>query len=175
MVEKPAKEETVIENATPDYAAGLVSTQVGLPARASCGQCAPSFPDPWPLKCVVGEYLHIYIHVCIHTCVVCMHMDMHMRQRWLGDPRPVCAMLHVLASSGHEMWCFARPLPCVGDRCPPPGAPVQTESSCGLRSFPIAQLSSPPAVRTSSFCRVVIRKPLLDFFLPSKRADLAAP
>lgn len=29
MVEKPAKEETVIENATPDYAAGLVSTQVG--------------------------------------------------------------------------------------------------------------------------------------------------
>lgn len=29
VVEKPAKEETVIENATPDYAAGLVSTQVG--------------------------------------------------------------------------------------------------------------------------------------------------
>ncbi|XP_024907510.1 negative elongation factor A isoform X1 [Pteropus alecto] len=27
VVEKPAKEETVIENATPDYAAGLVSTQ----------------------------------------------------------------------------------------------------------------------------------------------------
>uniref|UniRef100_A0A8D1H981 Negative elongation factor complex member A n=1 Tax=Sus scrofa TaxID=9823 RepID=A0A8D1H981_PIG len=31
-VEKPAKEETVVENATPDYAAGLVSTQVGLRA-----------------------------------------------------------------------------------------------------------------------------------------------
>lgn len=28
MVEKQAKEETVVENATPDYAAGLVSTQV---------------------------------------------------------------------------------------------------------------------------------------------------
>lgn len=28
-MEKPAKEETVVENATPDYAAGLVSTQVG--------------------------------------------------------------------------------------------------------------------------------------------------
>jgi len=27
-VEKQAKEETVVENATPDYAAGLVSTQV---------------------------------------------------------------------------------------------------------------------------------------------------
>lgn len=27
MVEKPTKEETVVENATPDYAAGLVSTQ----------------------------------------------------------------------------------------------------------------------------------------------------
>uniref|UniRef100_A0A8D0UCK7 HDAg domain-containing protein n=1 Tax=Sus scrofa TaxID=9823 RepID=A0A8D0UCK7_PIG len=27
VVEKPAKEETVVENATPDYAAGLVSTQ----------------------------------------------------------------------------------------------------------------------------------------------------
>uniref|UniRef100_A0A8D1JUH5 HDAg domain-containing protein n=1 Tax=Sus scrofa TaxID=9823 RepID=A0A8D1JUH5_PIG len=32
VVEKPAKEETVVENATPDYAAGLVSTQVGLRA-----------------------------------------------------------------------------------------------------------------------------------------------
>lgn len=31
-MEKPAKEETVVENATPDYAAGLVSTQVGLRA-----------------------------------------------------------------------------------------------------------------------------------------------
>lgn len=29
-VEKQAKEETVVENATPDYAAGLVSTQVGV-------------------------------------------------------------------------------------------------------------------------------------------------
>lgn len=28
VVEKQAKEETVVENATPDYAAGLVSTQV---------------------------------------------------------------------------------------------------------------------------------------------------
>lgn len=28
MVEKQAREETVVENATPDYAAGLVSTQV---------------------------------------------------------------------------------------------------------------------------------------------------
>lgn len=27
-MEKQAKEETVVENATPDYAAGLVSTQV---------------------------------------------------------------------------------------------------------------------------------------------------
>jgi hypothetical protein len=30
VVEKPAKEETVVENATPDYAAGLGSTQVWL-------------------------------------------------------------------------------------------------------------------------------------------------
>lgn len=29
-MEKQAKEETVVENATPDYAAGLVSTQVKL-------------------------------------------------------------------------------------------------------------------------------------------------
>lgn len=38
-VEKPAKEETVVENATPDYAAGLVSTQVGL--RALGGGVGP--------------------------------------------------------------------------------------------------------------------------------------
>ncbi|XP_047654279.1 negative elongation factor A isoform X1 [Phacochoerus africanus] len=30
VVEKPAKEETVVENATPDYAAGLVSTQKNI-------------------------------------------------------------------------------------------------------------------------------------------------
>lgn len=35
VVEKPTKEETVVENATPDYAAGLVSTQVGLPCGAA--------------------------------------------------------------------------------------------------------------------------------------------
>lgn len=35
VVEKPTKEETVVENATPDYAAGLVSTQVGLPCSAA--------------------------------------------------------------------------------------------------------------------------------------------
>uniref|UniRef100_A0A8D2J3R0 Negative elongation factor complex member A n=1 Tax=Varanus komodoensis TaxID=61221 RepID=A0A8D2J3R0_VARKO len=34
VVEKQAKEETIIENATPDYAAGLVSTQVGVAAVA---------------------------------------------------------------------------------------------------------------------------------------------
>ena len=40
-VEKPAKEETVVENATPDYAAGLVSTQVGLQGcRAAGGRSA---------------------------------------------------------------------------------------------------------------------------------------
>lgn len=31
VAEKPPKEETVVESATPDYAAGLVSTQVILP------------------------------------------------------------------------------------------------------------------------------------------------
>lgn len=40
VVEKPTKEETVVENATPDYAAGLVSTQVGLPCSAAMGMQA---------------------------------------------------------------------------------------------------------------------------------------
>lgn len=43
VVEKPAKEETVVENATPDYAAGLVSTQVGPapPPASLAGRTAP--------------------------------------------------------------------------------------------------------------------------------------
>lgn len=41
VVEKPAKEETVVENATPDYAAGLVSTQVGLGAAVAPSTSAP--------------------------------------------------------------------------------------------------------------------------------------
>lgn len=45
VVEKPAKEETVVENATPDYAAGLVSTQVGRVCSHlswwSTTECAP--------------------------------------------------------------------------------------------------------------------------------------
>lgn len=45
VVEKPAKEETVVENATPDYAAGLVSTQVG-PRR--CGGACHTCPSPPP-------------------------------------------------------------------------------------------------------------------------------
>lgn len=34
--EKAAKEEAVVENATPDYAAGLVSTQVGRDTVTQC-------------------------------------------------------------------------------------------------------------------------------------------
>lgn len=40
-VEKPAKEETVVENATPDYAAGLVSTQVRAAGPRAAGAHAP--------------------------------------------------------------------------------------------------------------------------------------
>lgn len=40
-VEKPAKEETVVENATPDYAAGLVSTQVRAAGPRAAGARAP--------------------------------------------------------------------------------------------------------------------------------------
>lgn len=47
VVEKPAKEETVVENATPDYAAGLVSTQVA--GRSPCG----------------------IQHICLHVVCVC--------------------------------------------------------------------------------------------------------
>lgn len=36
VVEKPTKEETVVENATPDYAAGLVSTQVATEICTVC-------------------------------------------------------------------------------------------------------------------------------------------
>lgn len=45
VVEKPAKEETVVENATPDYAAGLVSTQVGLRPRWPVCPPAPHAPS----------------------------------------------------------------------------------------------------------------------------------
>lgn len=45
VVERPAKEETVIENATPDYAAGLVSTQVGSQPQPHVATVLPP-PDP---------------------------------------------------------------------------------------------------------------------------------
>lgn len=52
VVEKPAKEETVVENATPDYAAGLVSTQVG-PAAGH-----PPTAATLPQLQVLGWWLH---------------------------------------------------------------------------------------------------------------------
>lgn len=87
VVEKPAKEETVIENATPDYAAGLVSTQVRPAPRPTHPSCSPRrglrlLSACEPLGCVVGVYMCIYIraYICVRLCMyVCMYMDMYMR------------------------------------------------------------------------------------------------
>lgn len=82
VVEKPAREETVVENTTPDYAAGLVSTQVGL------RRCSPSVAHVRSLSsrvlatrvCCGRIYMCVYIrtyirewgvcvYVCIRTCI----------------------------------------------------------------------------------------------------------
>lgn len=82
MVEKPAKEETVVENATPDYAAGLVSTQVGLPCSAAVGvlyttsSCRHSQNNVLDLVLIATK---IYsVKVCVYMCAdVCACMNMY--------------------------------------------------------------------------------------------------
>lgn len=69
VVEKPAKEETVIENATPDYAAGLVSTQVGSQPEAHVAT-APSSRSLATKVCC--RRIHICIYMCAYIRVRCV-------------------------------------------------------------------------------------------------------
>lgn len=70
VVEKPAKEETIVENATPDYAAGLVSTQVGLqhpPQLPTCPLAPPTATVCAPF-CSSGSPHHLPHVECVCVC-----------------------------------------------------------------------------------------------------------
>lgn len=131
MAEKSAKEETVIENATPDYAAGLVSTQVVPPQ--------PHVPLAGP-KHVIGEYTCVYTYVCTYVCgCVCTYVyERQRRLEALTGTRHACSLEGLLAS-----------LPRAAGRAPcrPPSPAPKTvaagEATCQVSALPGSPRAGP--------------------------------
>ena len=125
VVEKPAKEETVVENATPDYAAGLVSTQVGLGAAVAPSTSAPRLlTQPFCVLPLVPALSH----------TACPAGKMRVRGAALpggpdvGGALGFYALPHVL--SGGAPWRVSSLL-CLGFPCPLGMAVPAVGPACG--------------------------------------------